>query len=116
MINLDNLKIYKKAFELGDEIYKITKKFPNEEKYGLISQLRRAGSSIGANIAEGAGRKTRADFHRFLYIAAGSLKETQYYLDLAKSNSLADEKTLDSLIRNSIELGKMLTSFIKNSY
>mgnify|MGYP001099724513 CR=1 FL=1 len=77
-----------KAWQLADDltvgVYSVTKSFPREEMYGLVSQLRRAASSVPANIAEGANRGTKKDFLRFLNIARGSLAETEYFLHPSK--------------------------------
>jgi four helix bundle protein len=81
---------YKKiiAWERGHKltlsVYQETKNFPTEEQFGLISQLRRAAYSVPSNIAEGSGRDSKRDYLRFLYIAAGSLRETEYFLLLAR--------------------------------
>ncbi len=77
-----------RAFELADEVavlvYKVTVKFPKEEIYGLISQIRRAAISVPSNIVEGCARDTQADYLRFLTIAFGSLRELHYQLDLSR--------------------------------
>jgi four helix bundle protein len=73
----------KKADELAHLVYKITRKFPKEELYGLTSQLRRSTLSVPLNIVEGFARKVSRDYRQFLYIAYGSLKETQYLLNFA---------------------------------
>jgi four helix bundle protein len=69
MQDFKNLKVWQKSHELTLEIYKVTASFPKEELFGLTSQIRRASSSISANIAEGCGRQSDADFARFLQIA-----------------------------------------------
>lgn len=75
MNRFKNLKIWKRSVKLATEIYEITQKFPAEEKYGLVPQIRRSAISISSNIAEGAGRNTTKDFHRFLGIVYGSSYE-----------------------------------------
>ena len=77
------LDVFNEAHELVLLVYGITRSFPREELFGLISQLRRAVVSVAANIVEGQGRKTKKDFLRFLYMSNGSLIEVEYYLELA---------------------------------
>lgn len=95
-INYKNLEFFKKAHELTLEVYKITKEFPKEEKFGLSSQLQRASSSIGSNIAEGSV-KSVLDFRRFLNISLGSAKEVEYQLFLAKDLDYISTRTFDRL-------------------
>ena len=70
--NDKELKVWQESYQLCLEIYKITARFPKEERFGLTSQIRRAAVSVPSNIAEGYGRKTTADYIRLLYIAYGS--------------------------------------------
>ncbi len=90
-----NLIAWKKAHKLTLTVYRLTRDFPRDERFGLSIQLRRASASIATNIAEGAGRTTNADFARFLAIAAGSASEVQYQLELAQdlgyTSSLAEQ-------------------------
>lgn len=79
-----DLNFFKKSHELTLEIYLITENFPKNESYGLVSQLKRASSSIPSNIAEGSVRSTKKDYRHFLYNALGSAKEVEYQLLLAK--------------------------------
>lgn len=83
MKDFRNLKVWEKAHQLTLEIYRSTKLFPREEMYGLISQMRRCSASIGANIAEGCGKRGNGEFQRFLQIASGSASELDYHLLLA---------------------------------
>jgi len=80
----EDLLVWKKAHQLVLAIYKITKQFPKEEKFCLISQIRRAAVSVPANIAEGFRRRTKPDKQHFLTIAHGSLEEVRYYLILSE--------------------------------
>ncbi len=95
------------------EIYKATERFPREELYGLTRQLRRASSSIPANIAEGCGKDGDADFARFLQIARGSASELEYHLLLAKDLGFLKEDDYQQLTKETNEVKQMLTNFIK---
>lgn len=97
MRNYEDLKVWEKAHILCLEVYEITEKFPKEEKFGLISQLRRASSSVAINIAEGCGYETSAEFCRFLKIASGSISETSYILRLSKDLNFISKEVYDDL-------------------
>ena len=83
MKDFRKLKVWEKAHELTLLIYKLSKKFPREELFGLTNQLRRASSSISTNIAEGCGRGSDKDFARFIQIAMGSASELEYLILLS---------------------------------
>ena len=103
MRDYKNIKAYQLADNLVIEVYKATKSFPREEIYGLISQLRRAAVSVPTNIAEGASRQHTKDYANFLYIARGSLVETEYLLCLSnKLGYLSDLSfgIIDNLRKN----------------
>jgi len=76
----EDLKVWQKSHELAPEVYKLTQQFPNEEKFGLTSQIRRSAVSVAANIAEGSKRRHLKEYIQMLYISHGSLSETEYYL------------------------------------
>ena len=78
-----DLKVWQKAYSFCLKVYKATVNFPDEEKFGITSQIRRAVVSIPSNIAEGYGRKTKADYVRFLYIAYGSVCEVETQIMLS---------------------------------
>ena len=78
-----NLRVWRDAHALTLAVYRATASFPKEERYGLTSQVRRSASSVAANLAEGTGRGSDADFARFVQIAAASAAETRYHLILA---------------------------------
>ena len=84
MEDFKNLKVWSKAHDLTSVIYKRTRTFPSDELYGLTSQIRRASASIGANIAEGCGRRSDAEMKRFVQIARGSANELEYHLLLTR--------------------------------
>ena len=79
----EDLKVWQAAHQLVKQVYKLTRLFPREERFGLTSQLRRASVSVPANIAEGFKRRSRPEKRRFLEIAEGSLSESRYYLILS---------------------------------
>jgi four helix bundle protein len=92
MKDFKELKVWSKAHELTVAVYNITRAFPHDEMYGLTSQMRRSAASIGANIAEGCGRRSDGEFARFLQIARGSASETEYHFLLAKDLKFMSEK------------------------
>jgi four helix bundle protein len=106
-------KVWQKAHNLALEVYRVTETFPKAELFGLTSQIRRTCVSIPANIAEGCGRDTDADFARFLQIAMGSASELEYHLLLARDLGFLDKTPYEQLHSKTMEVKQMLTSFIK---
>ena len=84
MQDFHNLLVWQKAHAATLLVYRLTKRFPDDERFGLTSQLRRSAASISANLAEGCGRGSDQDFARFVQIAMGSAAEVEYHLLLAK--------------------------------
>jgi len=113
MRNFRELVVWQKAHCLAVVLYKVTKFFPKEELYGLTSQMRRACVSIPANIAEGCGRSSDADFARFLHIAMGSACELEYHLLLAQELGFFEKNEGESLLVELSGVKKMLSSLIK---
>ncbi|MGM0547498.1 MAG: four helix bundle protein [Bacteroidota bacterium] len=105
------LDIWKRAISLATDIYKVTTNFPTEEKYGLVSQLRRCVVSIGSNIAEGAGRNTNKEFKRFLSIAYASSCELETQLIISKNLDLLPPETSKVLLSEINQLQKMTFTF-----
>jgi len=97
MRNYKNLGVWQHADDLTVQIYQITKQFPPAEVYGITSQLRRAAYSVPANIAEGAGRESNADYLRFLSMARGSLAEVEYFLHLSRRLEYLSEDSWNQL-------------------
>ena len=106
-------KVWQKSHQLTLDIYKVTENFPKEELYGLTSQIRRSCASIPANISEGCGRETDADFSRFLQIAMGSATELEYHLMLSFDLGYLHDHDYEHLSNGTLEVKKMLTSLIK---
>jgi len=106
------LRVWQKAHALTLEIYQATKSFPRDEIYGLISQMRRAAVSVGANIAEGCGRRSDGELTRFLQIARGSASELEYHLLLARDLKLLANDAYQSFEKQLIEVQRMLTSLV----
>jgi four helix bundle protein len=107
------LKVWQKAHELTLLVYQLTTNFPRHEQYGLTSQIRRASSSIAANLAEGCGRSGDAEFARYCSIAMGSASELEYHLLLAKDLNLIKLADYQELAPKAEELKRMLTGLIQ---
>ena len=107
----EDLLVWQKAHQFVLDIYRLTRTFPKDETYGLVSQLRRASVSIPANIAEGFRKRGKADKVRFFNIAQGSLEEVRYYLILTRDLKYGDVKQLMSLLE---EISKLLESYMRS--
>lgn len=105
----EKLDVWQLATEFAMQIYVVTRTFPNEERFGLTSQVRRSAISISANIAGGSGRISDKDFSRFLEIAYGSLMETVSHLIIAHRLILISNERLLELKTQSSKLGRMLS-------
>ena len=106
--SFQELDAWRKAHLLALSIYTVTSTFPPEERFGLISQFRRAASSVPANIAEGFGRRSTKDFVRYLEIASGSLEEIRYFVILSKDLGYLDGQHFSELNRDCDEVGRLL--------
>ena len=114
MSDYKKLKVWEDAHKFTIDIYNITQKFPNNEQYGLTSQIRRSSSSIPTNIVEGCGQLENGNLIRFLGISKGSAFETEYQLLLAKDLKYINEKDYDELNEKIQKLISMLTNLIKS--
>lgn len=110
MHNFRELKAWQKARLLVKDVYMLTKSFPNEEKFGLISQMRRAAISIPSNIAEGTGRRSNKDFIRYLDIALGSAYELETQLILCLDIELINQNSFAILEITIQEIEKIIHS------
>ncbi|MGD0211995.1 MAG: four helix bundle protein [Terriglobales bacterium] len=113
MRDFRELKVWNKAHQLTLDVYRATKSFPREELYNLTNQIRRAAVSIGANIAEGAGKNSRAEFSRFLQIATGSASELEYHLLLSRDLDYLAAEIYRHLSDDVVETKKMLSGFVQ---
>jgi four helix bundle protein len=112
MKDFRDLKVWEKAHELALACYRETNDFPKQEMFGLISQIRRSGSSIAANIAEGCDRRGNAEFHRFLQIAMGSASELEYHLLLSRDLGFLTSMRHTNIEGQVTEVKRMLASLI----
>ena len=111
MQDFRNLKVWEKAHALTLNVYRNTRDFPADERFGLTCQLRRSCASVPANLAEGCARATSIDFARFVNNAAGSASETDYHLLLARDLEYLSEPIYLPLLEQISEVKRMLNSF-----
>jgi four helix bundle protein len=108
-----DLKIWQDAMSLAEACYRVTKNFPRDEMFGQTSQIRRASSSIAANIAEGHGRENTRPFIQHLRISQGSLKELETHLLLSQRVGLIPQAAVAPLLDTCQELGRMIRGLIR---
>jgi four helix bundle protein len=109
-----DLLVWQAAMTLAEHCYRVTRNFPRDELFGMTAQIRRAGASIPANIAEGHGRANTGSFMQFLRIAQGSAKELETHLLLSVRVGLAAQEAVDPLLNQCDEIGKMLRGLIRS--
>lgn len=109
-----DLIAWRKAFELGLRVYRATKDFPPDERFGLISQLRRGGVAVASNIAEGYGRGSTADYLRYLRIARGALYEIDTQLLFAHQLGYLNKPEHNALQDGADECGRVLAGLIRS--
>jgi len=108
------LALWNKSIDFVTEIYKLTAAFPETEKYGLTSQLRRAAISIASNISEGAARESKKEFLNFLSIAQGSASEIETQLIISNKLGYADKGELNKMFDSVNAISKMITGLKKS--
>lgn len=111
--SFEQLRVWQMSQTWAVDIYTVTKQFPKDEAFGLTSQMRRAVSSISANIAEGFGRKTNKDKLSFYTIAYGSALETKNFLYLAQKLEYIDNVQLQKLIETADSVQRLLNAFMR---
>ncbi|MEI7596481.1 MAG: four helix bundle protein [Bacteroidota bacterium] len=112
-MNHKELDVWKKAVDLTVSTYKIASLIPSDEKYGLISQIKRCAVSIPSNIAEGCGRKSDKELIQFLFIAKGSLAELETQIIIAERLSFLSVEEKQKIIIEIEEVGRLIMGFIK---
>jgi len=110
--NYRDLQVWSKAYALTLELYKLSRAFPKDELYGLTAQLRRSATSIGANLAEGSGRRGNAEMARFVKIALGSASELDHHLLLSRDLGFLRSEDYERCAKELTLLRKMLTTFL----
>lgn len=108
-----DLQVWQQGMALAEDCYRLTRTFPMEEVYGMVSQIRRASVSIPANIAEGYGREHRNEYIRFLQIAQGSLKELETHLLLAERVELITPQTAQPILAQCESTDKLLRALLR---
>ncbi|MDW3212100.1 MAG: four helix bundle protein [Reichenbachiella sp.] len=112
MNRYQDLQVWKKSMDLVEEVYALVKNFPDDEKFGLISQIRRCAVSIPSNIAEGSGRNSKKEFAQFLSIAAGSLFELNTQIQISQRVGYIEIEKQEELASNIDEIHRMLFGLI----
>jgi four helix bundle protein len=102
--------IWKDGIDISIVIYELTQSFPDDERFGLISQLRRAAVSISSNFAEGSSRSSEKDFKRYIEISLGSTFEVKTQLIIAQKLGYLDQKQLDEIVEKIDIIGKQLNA------
>lgn len=110
MQRFTDLIVWKRSHILALETYRHSKRFPPEERFGLVSQLRRAVASVPTNIAEGSKRKSRLEYARFLNIAEGSMAETEYLLMLSRDLGYLPPRVAEAALAEADAIARMLNA------
>ena len=111
MHNFRELRIWQRAMDFVEKVYKTTAAFPTEERYGLVSQLRSCAVSIPSNIAEGAGRASNKQFKYFLEIAMGSCNEVQTQIELGFRLKFITQEEYSHMVDEGTQIFKMILAF-----
>jgi four helix bundle protein len=113
MRNFEDLRVWQAGHHLTLAVYRATALFPKAEQYGLTSQIRRATVSIEANLAEGCGRRTDPELHRFVQISMGSASELHCHLMIARDLGMLSQPTFNELAVQLTDVRKMLTGLVQ---
>lgn len=108
------LDVYKKSIELLKLVYEVSNDLPDDEKFGLISQMKRAAVSVPVNISEGAARKSQKEFRQFLYISSGSLSELESLFEICFELNFVNQEIFDHINKKCQTISAMLLGLIKS--
>lgn len=114
MFGFERLEVWNKSIDFADMVYRVTRTFPDDERFGLTSQMRRAAVSVSSNIAEGSARFSKADFARFLEIATGSVFEVVSQSFISRKQGFLAEADFGALYSAAEEQGRMLSGLRKS--
>ena len=114
MFNFEKLEVWQKAINFADLVYAVTRQFPDDERFGLTNQMRRAAVSVSSNIAEGSSRASQNDFSRFIEIAAGSIFEVVSQCNIGLRQGLLAQDQYHQLYAAAEELSRMLSGLKKS--
>jgi four helix bundle protein len=114
MFNFEKLETWQEAIHFADLVYSLTRTFPNDERFGLTNQMRRAAVSISSNLAEGSSRSSRPDFARFVEIATGSVFEVVSQSVIGKRQGFLSEENYQKLYAAAEKQSKMLSGLRKS--
>jgi four helix bundle protein len=114
VFNFEKLDVWHKAIDFADQVYAVTRSFPDNERFGLTNQMRRAALSISSNIAEGSSRSSKSDFARFIQIATGSVFEVISQATIAEQQGFLSEAAFIKLYTAAEEQSKMLSGLKKS--
>ena len=109
-----DLRVWQESMQLAEDCYRLTRRFPKEELFGLTSQIRRSSARIPANVAEGYGRGHRGEYLQFLRVANGSLKELETHLLLSIRVEVTRQEAVAPLLAQCDDVGKMLAGLIRS--
>jgi four helix bundle protein len=109
MFGFERLEVWQKSIDFADTVYRVTRSFPNDERFGLTNQMRRAAVAISSNIAEGSSRSSPKDFSRFIEIAMGSVYEVVSQSFIGTKQGFLTESEFNDLYAAAEEQGKMLS-------
>lgn len=109
-----DLEVWRASIDLARDVYELTRAYPKEEQYGIISQMRRAAVSVASNIAEGAARQGNKEFLQFLYIALGSASELDTQIEISRKIGFSDGRRLDELQQHLETISRMVQGLIRS--